>query len=238
MKELVKRTLEQIGLVIHKKQFIPLGIDPFIDIQNHFGQVNPISFFDVGANTGQTIKKIKHRYPNSRIIAFEPISSTYQLLIENYNRIQNVILENLALGADDSSMEIGLAENSLWNSLKNMPHDDSELKNEVIEITTLDNYLLRNEIEHIDFLKIDVEGFEIEVLQGARLALTANKIDFVFCEVGIYKTDSHHTPYDTVADFLGDFGFKFITFYDHSLVDTDAHYANALFFNSNNLSFS
>lgn len=236
MNHTLRKALYFLGLTIHRRATIPLGTDPFFDISNHFKGVKMECFFDIGANTGQTISRIKQTYPKSEIYAFEPINETFSKLKRNYGHKSNVHLESFGFGSVEETRIISLAKDSLWNSMKNLAHEGIE-GSESVSLKSLDGYLKTKKISKIDFLKIDVEGFEIEVLKGAASSLGRKVIDFVFCEVGVNRNDVHHTPFFDVLEFLTPYGYRLVALYDHSLVNTEAHYANALFFNSNNLSF-
>lgn len=237
MKKAFKKVINKLGVKAYKTSSIPLGTDVFTDISIHFSGCSIKYVFDVGANNGQSIDKVRERVTNPEIIAFEPIRSTFEKLSQNHKNTPNVTLENIGLGAKREQLKIGLASNTLWNSLNRAPHGDSEEQNETVKVDTLDNYIETNAIEKIHLLKIDVEGFESKVLQGAHKALTNNKVDFILCEVGIYEEDKHHTPFRDILNQLAKYDFKFVSFYDQSLIQSDAHFANALFYNSKELSF-
>ncbi|NEN23424.1 FkbM family methyltransferase [Cryomorpha ignava] len=237
IKSILKSTLQSMGLTVYKTRSISVGNDPFIDIKNHFGNIELSTFFDVGANTGQTVSRIKAEKPTSTIYAFEPIKDTFDKLYAATKHFAKVHLENIGFGAEVGTLTIGIAKNSLWNSFKNLPNVENTISNETVTVETIDNYLSKNDVKRINFLKIDVEGFEIPVLIGAKNTLSSDKIDFIYCEVGINKNDKHHTPFIEVIHLLTEYNFKFVAFYDHSLINTDAHYANALFFNANILTY-
>jgi FkbM family methyltransferase len=144
--------------------------------------------FDIGANKGQSVRFFKNLYPQSKIYAFEPSASSYNKLrsfIAN-KRFSGVFMIPTGLG--DSQKEIIFHESDLSEtSTFALPNQDSKYlkkKNRILfqknmnsyrstlmQITTLDDFIEKNEIDFIDILKIDVEGFELEVIQGATKAL-------------------------------------------------------------------
>ncbi len=237
IKSILKKVIRKTGITVHKTKYIPLGTDPYMDIHNHFKNQKLSCIFDVGANTGQTIHRIKSSIFNPFIYAFEPIKDTFAELHSKFRDDPSVHLENIGFGLEKGELTIGIAKNSLWNSFKNLPNSVSDNLNETVKVETIDNYVTEKKLKKINLLKIDVEGFEVEVLRGAQHALSTNQIDFIFCEVGINNADKHHTPFQEVLNLITPYNFKFVSFYDHSLINSDAHYANALFFNSNTLSF-
>ena len=62
---------------------------------------------------------------------------------------------------------------------------------DTITLTTIDTFCQENNIEHIDFLKIDVEGNELKVLQGAKTMINNGNIDYIQFEFGGTAIDAH-----------------------------------------------
>jgi FkbM family methyltransferase len=98
---------------------------------------------------------------------------------------QNVSLENIGLGSKNEQIKFFSDPNgNTLGSAVNRDIKGIENKVEVVEIQTLDFFCENNQIAKIDFLKIDVEGFETEVLLGAKEMLKNNKINFIQFEFG------------------------------------------------------
>lgn len=116
------------------------------------------TIIDVGANIGNHTLYFSKIFKN--VISFEPHPLTFRLLELNCTDADNIILENRALG--EGVGEIRLAENK-----KNMGGTHvSDLGKTVAKVTSLDDYL-KGRNDNIAAIKIDVEGYEREVLQGA-----------------------------------------------------------------------
>ena len=132
-----------------------------------FGQSS--IFLDIGANIGLYSYYILPVLPqNAKCIAFEPRSETYLRLnknvIDEKNRFkaEKIALSN-RIGVADLFLPTSHGRSSLlWQ-------DEFEgFKSEKVPVSTLDNYLEVNQIKDcIDFIKIDVEGHELEVIYGA-----------------------------------------------------------------------
>ena len=141
--------------------------------------------FDVGANIGCFADEIiSNRVSVGQIYAFEPHSITYQKLLKN--AIQKPIKAfNLGLSDQagiatlyDRANENGTCHASLSNSIFSEVHQ-VKTDSTQIELTTVDEFCRLNKIELINFLKIDVEGYEINVLRGAEGMLKAQKIRLI-----------------------------------------------------------
>lgn len=138
---------------------------------------------DIGGNIGQTSLEINRdrrlRYDDYKIISFEPYPETYSKFINNLKLnagVQNIIVENVGLGEAES--EISMFQDCSTNSGGNRVAYDLS-KNTVglrtVKITTLDKYLKFNGIEKVDFIKVDVEGYEFAALKGAIHTLKMHK---------------------------------------------------------------
>lgn len=137
--------------------------------------VNKSSFVDIGANIGlMSLHAANILNGKGRVISFEPLPGTYNILQHNIkiNNFNNIDAANLALGSENGTVEIfeNLKINRGSSSLIKPDETESGYK---IEIKRLDDYLAENNIDHkVDCLKIDVEGWELEVLKGASSLLS------------------------------------------------------------------
>lgn len=138
--------------------------------------------FDVGANIGEyTELLLKNFGENARIFSFEPSIATFKTLQKNI-KSPKVSLQNKGLGSKNEDIKLFRDhENStLASAFQRSAEGDFEL----VQIQRIDTFCQENSILAIDFLKIDVEGFEMEVLAGAEAMLAARKIKFVQFEFG------------------------------------------------------
>lgn len=143
--------------------------------QNIFS--DDLVIFDIGANIGQSCAYFRQNFPDSKIFSFEPIPSTFEKLlrfVEKLPKNEKIHCYDLGMGFAEGSFEIFLKENSVLNSLSNnLPLQTTEPPVE-IKITTLDKFLKSQNLNKVDILKIDVEGYEIEVLKGAEELLNSH----------------------------------------------------------------
>lgn len=117
--------------------------------------------------------------------------------------------------------------NSLRDDLMNSA---SDAKSETVRIDTIDGYCSRHAINTIDLLKIDTEGYEIPVLEGACSQLEAGNIAFILCEVGFTRSNTRNTYFADLTEFLASRRYSFFGLYDISHYWADGvSFGNALF---------
>ncbi|MFN6471292.1 MAG: FkbM family methyltransferase [Nostoc sp. SerVER01] len=196
--------------------------------------------FDVGANIGQTVIEIKQYFPNARVEAFEPIESTFKKLKENCSGLPNVTLNKFAFGSKSSQITIELSEESLVNSMLNTVHSSAlqvqSKKTQEVMVETIDNICDIKGIKRINLLKTDTEGYDLEVLRGAKSMLLENRIDFILSEATFDPTEKTHTYFCELNEYLYEHGYKAVGFYDicHTAGSKPSiWYCNVLYANGN-----
>lgn len=178
----------------------------------HNQNINVI--LDVGANKGQFAQEILDTGYKNRVISFEPVLKTYLKLEKKAQNHKNWKTLNFALGDFDGSSEINVsalsASSSILPFVSNMiglVPDLNYTSKEVIEIKKLDS-IFNDFITQGDnvFLKIDTQGFEKKILEGAQKSLKSVKmIQLEMSLVEIYQGES--SMWDMIS-FLEIHGFK------------------------------
>jgi FkbM family methyltransferase len=131
-------------------------------------------FFDVGANIGlYCISASRHVGADGQVVGFEAHPTIYRYLETNVarNGIENIAVENLAVGAENGRIRIAF---SARNPGETHVAAGSE-QGVSVPLVTLDDYCAGNGIERIDYLKIDVEGYETHVINGAAAIIAASE---------------------------------------------------------------
>lgn len=185
---------------------------------------------DVGAHTGQSAIRFRVAFPKARIISIEPIRATFEEL-QRRTASMNVECNNIAFGRTAAVATMYLTPGSTTSSLL-MPTEEECLGTEEVQVQTLDRFVSHNGIDTIDLLKIDAEGFDLEVLHGAQATLEAGRVRFVIVEVGFHPGDDRHPLFDDVRSLLGQYNFKVFGIYGQSLEWTGEpamRFANAVF---------
>jgi len=129
--------------------------------------------FDVGANVGSYSGEALKINPEIIIHAFEPDPRAFEKLklVKGINTINNT-----AVGERRESKMFNQNPQSTHNSFHNL---ESNSKTIAVLVNTIDLYCREKSVDHIDFLKIDVEGHELFVLKGADGLLKKQAIDYV-----------------------------------------------------------
>ena len=134
---------------------------------------------DVGANIGYFTLLMADRVgPQGKVIAFEPLAENFRILQENIqlNGHTNVVAENLALMSRTERIELRSATPGAITWVASVRIDqNSAVESQGVEAVTLDEYVQQKGIAKVDFLKIDVEGAEASVLEGAANVLNRDK---------------------------------------------------------------
>jgi FkbM family methyltransferase len=210
----------------------PFGIDYIYDLQAIFRKHPFTLIVDVGANRGDTVRVFSQRFQTARIDAYEPFESTFAELSSNCKSLTNTRCFKAALGREAGELSVPVSRQSELNSLVvGLQSSEDSVGMETIEVQTLDDIYANVEI--IDILKIDTEGFEMQVLSGATTLLSQARILAIFAEVTFIDSDRRHTPFSTILEFLAKYGYYCVGVYDQSRFGSmgSEGYANALFTN-------
>jgi FkbM family methyltransferase len=170
-----------------------------------------ITFIDVGANNGFFSLLVASMSPENTVYSFEPSPKAYRRLITNIiqNGFKNIHPFNIALGSkkEDAYLNISNCEDGL-NSLKSIKGSGERIP---VHVTTLDNFFGSKKV---DFVKIDVEGMEEEVIRGASGVISHNKRVKIIFE---HNANFIKKGSDNGINFLRDLGLSidFIE-YDHN----------------------
>jgi FkbM family methyltransferase len=184
----------------------------YVDIDRSGSRIETV--FDVGANVGNMSMRYADVFPQAEIYAFEPVSSTFQILKRNVGSLPKVQCYQLALGSREGEQAIYLTDQDETNSLVK-PEDPRGQEN--VSVRTVDQIVEEHGLNHIDLLKIDVEGFDLEVLRGAESCFSRGMVSFVFIEVGFQPGDRRQVLFDDMARHLRQFGFATFGIYTQRL---------------------
>lgn len=141
--------------------------------------------FDVGANRGQYLDMVvkKWRYRNPTFHVFEPDSLCCEILSRKYGAHKNIVINNFALGREAGKAKLYSSKQSAVSaSLVNSGMNGGEVSE--IDVQTIDQYCQVMNISTIDFLKIDTEGYEMNVLEGAMEMIGRGSIRYIQFEHG------------------------------------------------------
>lgn len=150
---------------------------------------------DIGANIGELSMRFARRVgEHGQVVGFEPFPSTFEVLQRNLdlNRLPNVSVWNVAIGGVDGYVEMMCHAGNAGENRVASEGGDGFIP---VEAKTLDSFLEANPIPRIDLIKIDTEGYEMRVLDGA-VRTIARHLPRLFIEVN----DDHLREYGATAE--------------------------------------
>ena len=203
---LKERTKIAIKSALHALKIRPIyrGVNHYDDFRIHLKNQAFSTIFDVGANRGQTAKELLAKYPNASIYCFEPNPDCCKLL-ENLG----VQVHRTALG--DTIGESGFDRS---HGISSMFFVTDDLSGERVAIDTVDNFTRTHDIRHIDFLKIDAEGYDLKIIRGASEMLRIREIDIVQAEVSLNSDNTFQVPFSELNDTLECYGYRLFGIYE------------------------
>jgi FkbM family methyltransferase len=179
--KLLVSTSDFVGNNVYTTGLYDSGLIWFLKEYLHNGDV----FWDVGAYIGDTTC-IASRFVGNKgwVHAFEPSPYNYKMLCENIrmNNLKNVKSYKTALGSEKSVANIFLRSTSNRGADSLVPLKIEEQDYEITPITSIDILLKNPQMKCPSLIKIDVEGYELEVLKGARNLLNSSQAPILTLE--------------------------------------------------------
>jgi FkbM family methyltransferase len=181
------------------------GIDIFDDIKNYLATLEVKVVFDVGANIGQSAQSYLKNFAESKIYCFEPVEETFLHLQRSLRGHDNILTFKIALSSTKGTGKMVLEGPSDQFFLLNTPRDgqvDGRSPLEEVNLETIDEFCREHKIDRINFLKIDAEGGDFNVLMGADEMLSRHQIDVVQVEAGMNSKNKRHVPFNVFSKFF------------------------------------
>jgi FkbM family methyltransferase len=164
---------------------------------------------DVGANYGYYSCIWATANPNNRVIAFEASPRNFcalQLNLINNGLENQVDVQQTAVGKERGSLPftLGPEEQTSWGGLL----VDKEKEAIEVPVVTLDEFFSSRQDDCIEVLKIDVEGADTWVLQGAEQLLRSHKIRHIFFEENLVRMSALNIKPEEAQNLLRDCGYR------------------------------
>ncbi|MGH9913837.1 MAG: FkbM family methyltransferase, partial [Pyrinomonadaceae bacterium] len=216
LKHMIKQSLKsgarKLGINLTNTE--RLGVDLELDLARFAAGIPIATIFDVGGNFGQTATRFALAFPTATIFTFEPVPTSFERLVKAVEHNDRIKAFNIALGETAGSVSMNLTHHAGSNSILENPSAIGKID---VQSDTVDSVAHQNGVETIDLLKIDVEGYELQVLKGAGKLLSEGRIRFVFAEcVFSPDTEAPHTSFFDLHQALDRVGFCFVTYYAQS----------------------
>lgn len=191
---------------------------------------------DIGGSVGSTAALYAKAFPLDQVYVFEPIRSSFEILVQNTRKYPNITAVNRAIGNEIGTRDIQLAKRISSSSLfglKDSGNKEGFGNNiapagvEKIEITSLNEYLPLG--TPIRIMKLDVQGYEIEALLGASSHM--ENVDLIVVEVGNHDGYESAPKYYEVDRVIREYGFVISDLFPNSregnqLLEWDVIYIN------------
>jgi FkbM family methyltransferase len=163
---------------------------------------------DVGCHSGEILREILKLAPDGRHLAFEPLPGIFAMLEAQFGGNSHVSLFNIALSDAAGTVEFQhVVSNPAYSGLRKRRYDGPDTLVEKITVETAPLDALVPESMSLDFIKIDVEGGELQVLRGAVETIARCRPAIVF-EHGLGAADYYGTTPEQVYDLLSDVGLR------------------------------
>jgi FkbM family methyltransferase len=187
-----------------------------------------ICVLDVGSHKGETFRHFSNLIPGDlTYFGFEPNPESFAALSgiaeSASNTSRSVSFFPTAVGATSESVVFRIAKASEVSGilvpetelLERVPSGDHELKATVeVDQICVDDFIERNQLGSVDILKIDTEGYDLEVVRGAVNSLRRGLVDVVVCEVFFVKYRENQAFFWDIATELASLGFSFVNLFD------------------------
>jgi FkbM family methyltransferase len=230
-KSFIKKALFKLGYRLSRISEEPLGHDPLHDMKMLTQAGDHPTVFDVGANAGQSVTRFRDCFKSPTIHSFEPGSSTFRDLKLKTAGIPRLYLNNVALGSCRERRVFNENSGSDMSSFLELGKDawGTVTERREVEVDTVDAYCGRTAVTHIDILKSDTQGFDFEVLKGARGMFGEHRIHLVFFEVTFCEMYKGLPRFDEIYRLLAEQGLVLVSFYAMEYRDNRAGWTDALF---------
>jgi FkbM family methyltransferase len=196
----------------------------------------PLTIFDVGANKGQTIEFFLKINKNSIIYAFEPNPILYSKLIQKYAIHPNIHVFNLGVSNINGELELKETITDETSTFEEFNYDSKYLKLKadvlgvckeklikkkyIVQVTRLDEFIIKKNINKIDILKIDTEGHELKCLMGL-FPVKSCEIDYIQLERHNDDMYSAFGELVKIEALLATFGYRSNSIIKHGFGDLD-----------------
>lgn len=174
---------------------------------------NPI-IVEAGAHIGTDTCEMAGLWPTATIFAFEPIPEIFEQLIKNTSGLPNVKCFKMALGDKtgicnifQSSGESDGSSSILEPKVHLINHPDVKFENKIeVEVITLRDWMKNEDIKKVDFLWLDLQGFELNVMKESKCEIS--EVSVIYTEVSTMENYSESALYPELKSWLKTVGFK------------------------------
>ena len=228
--KIFRKIVRKMGYDLFRLPLEKLGRDPYLDMSKFVVNSAPV-LFDVGANYGQTIEHFNKIFPGATIHSFEPSPNVFDFLLKKAGEMNNLRVWNYGVGAVSGSGMFNENKHQNMSSFLELGREGwGEIKYTTkTSITSIDDFCRDRKIPNMDILKIDTQGYELEVLKGASKMLSTGKIGLLYFEVNFIELYKNMPTFGQLYDFAVSQGYELITIYPIHYRNKKAGWSDVLF---------
>jgi len=221
-----KRVVERDGIKfeIDLSEGIELSLFLFGNFQKHVTQnaflsiKDNFTIVDVGANVGLMTLQFAKLVPNGKVYSFEPTFYALERLKKNLSLNEELAKRVTVINSfvsETSTNAPNIVAFSSWKVNGERGNNDHPVhlgtpkSTEGVPAISLDDFAESQQLDKIDFIKIDTDGHEYEVFKGARKAIAKYKPKIIF-EIGLYVMDEKNISFDFYYTYFRDLNYKLI----------------------------
>ena len=214
MKKIINTIISVFGYKLKKSKWL---YEKNLNLNKSLSNNNINSIIDVGANNGQFAEEVFKNGFKGYVLSFEPLEIEYSNLLDKKLKMKKYdweIAERCGLGASEKKLDINISGMRQSSSIldiseihTNLYPESINIGKEKIDIFPLDKFY--NKIINMKkniLLKIDTQGYELEILKGA--IKTLGYVDAIYVEVSLVKLYKNQPLFDEILDFTKKFGFS------------------------------
>jgi FkbM family methyltransferase len=201
----------------------------FPDIADLFkaAQITPKVAIDGGAYIGFVTHQMLINFPEAHVYSFEPNPTVFATLQKAYKDEKRVTPINAGIGSTTGEMVFQINKRAVTssflpaNAYHKMNIASKDIKFEKVKVTTIDDAMAQHGVGHIDILKLDIEGFEIEGFKGIKDI--DKRVSVIFAEVNLIPTYEGQPLMDDVIIYMRNHNFNLVNFY--GIIENEYHQA-------------
>lgn len=218
------------GLDLVRYSHSDRGLNPYLDMSCYIKNTSPI-IFDVGANLGESIESLLLTYPSAHIFAFEPSIESFTLLEKKYGKLNNIYLYCEALWSHNCNKLFNDNEYPYMSSFFELGvfGYGNILRKRQLELRSIDTFASTENLSHIDILKIDAQGSELDILKGCLDLFGSDRIKLILIELTFTNMYDGPPGFDTLLKLLYDNNFFLAGIYRQHFQKGFLSWADGLF---------
>ncbi|HXY09603.1 MAG TPA: FkbM family methyltransferase [Terriglobales bacterium] len=177
---------------------------------------------DGGAHVGETAVSFSDAFPEAVIYSFEPTLRSFEALQHNTRQNPHIRPINAALGPETGRANLNVNNCSQTNSFLKAAAESrrwvpvewtATTMTQEVTVFALDDFVPNQLGSCVDLLKLDVQGYELMVLQGAKRLLTRGEIPLIYLEICHVPQYREQTSLPDLYDFLYKYGYRLVSIY-------------------------